>query len=337
MSLRTLLLLLSTYLATSSLRASDHPVFDRQRARDARLSNYTLRQEQYGVLKRDFHGEIAKESFRDFKYSSGARPRRQIDMSLVPSPESDGFSTTSYRFDITMNALADRTHFRREILPQDHLPFAFSSKPVEVRVSNARGVTERLRLTKLSSTYTQYDVERDNGELTFRRAILEWCFGFGLTRHVLQDAVIKERDLGNGLTECEGQMGFPIAGHGTFVATIDSADIVRSIVFSVTTHSSDWYIYTVKTSSGQFRTGAETVAKRGVYEREVLRRGDDGNQAPKTDIDDGFTARLESLTLGLTPDDFLSQASFQELPFGTEVMDWTKGRVTLPPIASPPE
>lgn len=336
MSLRTLLLLLSIPLATSSLPASGHPVFDRQRVRDERLSSYTLNLEQYAELRRDFCAEIAHETFQEFKYSRKGVPRRQVDMSLVPPREADGYSTTSYRFDTTLDALGDRTHIRREILPLYYVPFAFSGKPVEIRASNARGVQERLTLSDLSPTHnTQYFVGRDHGELTFRRSILEWCFGFGLTRHVPHDAFIKERDLGNGLTECEGPMGFPIAGRGTFVAIIDSANIMRSIVFSVTKHSSDWHIYTVKTSSGQFPVGTETVAKRGVYEREIVRRGGGGIQAPKMDIDDGFSARLESLTQGLTTNDFLSRATFQELPEGTDIQDLSNERIPLPSITSP--
>ncbi len=312
--------------------AADHPVFDRQKARDQRLSHYTLELEQYGVIRKDFAMERMKEQFRDSKYGDPVDKARYADP--LPPCDEDGYTDASFRFTLVIDASDQLTHGHRRTLPQDHLPFAFPRLPSEIRFTNATGFSESLT-DPASSIYT---VVQDHGILQYRRAIWEWCCGFGLTRYVVKSTPVSEKDLGNGLTECVGVLNLPFIGPGSFHAEIDSKDIIRSVIFMKETHSKDSVIHTV-TTTGQYQVGNDVVANKGDFVREIPFQAVDGHGFRKTEIDDGFTTKLTSMTVGLTVEEFGGRSRIKVVPTNALFSDLTNGKAKLPPRAGvqPPQ
>ena len=312
--------------------AADHPVFDRQKARDQRLSKYTLELEQYGVIRKDFAMERMKERFRDEKYGDPVDEARYADP--LPPCDEDGYTDASFRFALVIDVFDKLTHGHRRTLPQDHMPFAFPRLPSEIRFTNASGFSEALT-DPASSIYT---VAQDHGTLQYRRTIWEWCCGFGLTRYLVESTPVTEKDLGNGLTECVGVLNLPFMGPGKFHAEIDSQDIVRSLVFIKETYSKDTVIHTV-TTTGQYRVGADVVADKGDFAREIPFQSVDGQEFRRTEIDDGFTTQLTSMTVGLTVEEFGGRSRIKEVPANALFSDLTNGKAKLPPRAGvkPPQ
>ncbi len=320
-------------LCSASLAvAADHPVFDRQKARDQRLSRYTLKLEQYGVIRKNFGMERLKERFRDFKYGDQVDESKYVEP--LPPCDDDGYTDASFRFSLAIDALDKLTHVQRRTLPQDHLPFAFPRLPTGIRFTNASGLEEDLTDPD-SSIYT---VVQDHGLINFRRTILEWCCGFGLTRYVVDGATVSEKDIGNGLTECIGVLNLPLTGAGKFHAEIDSKDIVRSVIFIKETFSKDSVIHTV-TTTGQYQVGEDVVADKGDFVREKPFQAADGHGIRKTEIDDGFTTMLTSMTAELTVEEFAGRSRIKEVPTNTIFGDMTHGQAKLPARAGvqPPQ
>ena len=303
--------------------AADHSVFDRQKARDQRLSKYTLVLEQYGVIRKNFGLERIKQQSLDLKYNGEVDKSKYNDP--LPACDNDGYTDASFRFTLEIEALDKLTHVHRRTLAQDRLPFAFPRLPTEIRFTNATGLEEGLT-DPASSIYT---VVQDHGLINFRRSILEWCCGFGLSRYVVEGEAVSEKELGNGLTECVGVLNLPFMGPGKFHAEIDSKDIVRSVIFMKDTYSKDSVIHSV-TTTGHYPVGKDAVADKGNFVREIPFQAVDGHEFRKTEIDDGFTTKLTSMTSDLSAQVFEDRSRIKEVPTNAVIVDMTHGKAKLP-------
>lgn len=307
--------------------ASEHPVFDRQKARDQRLSRFSLELEQYGIVQKNFGMERMKQVFAASKFSPPGKPSYRYDEPLPPSGP-DGYSDASFRFLIKIDALDALTHVNRETLPQDHLPFAFPGLPPNVRMTNAKGFWEGLSHDG-SSRFDGYTVALDQGVMNFRRSVLEWCCGFGLTRYVIQEGQIREVDLGTGLTEITGRLNLPWLGGVRFHAEVDEQEIARFVVIQKETGLSEVVFHTIS-NSGQYSVDDDVVASTGTFVRELPFHAPDGQVFRRTEIDDGFSTKLVSLTRTLSAEEFAAKSSIQEIPKTAHVIDATFGKARIP-------
>lgn len=307
--------------------ASDHPVFDRQKERDRRLSRYSLELEQYGVIQKNFSIERMKEIFAQSKFSRSNGPPLQNNEPL-PASDADGYSDASFRFLIHLDVMDALTHFHRRTLQQDHLPFAFPGLPPEIRITNAKGFEEGLS-QDTSTRYDGYTVAPDQGVINFRRSILEWCCGFGLTRYVIHEEQIHEVNLGSGLTECTGTLNLPWLGGVSFRAEIDEQDILRCVVIQKERSLGDVVFHTIS-NSGQYSVENDSVATSGSFIREIPFHPVDSQKFRPTEIDDGFTTKLVSLTRTLSAGEFVARSSIQEIPQNARVIDATYGKAKIP-------
>lgn len=276
--------------------------------------------------------ERIKEQSLVFKYDGKIDEAKYKEP--LPPCDDDGYTDASFRFALEIAALDKLMHVHRRTLPQDHLPFAFPRLPTEIRFTNATGFEEVLT-DPASSTYT---VVQDHGVMNFRRNILEWCCGFGLTRYIVAGEDVSEKELGNGLTECVGMLNLPLTGRGKFHAEIDSTDVVRSLIYMKETLSNDLVIHTV-TTTGQYSVGKDAVADKGNFVRELPFQAVDGHEFRRTEIDDGFTTMLTSMTAELTAEEFQESSSIKEVPTNAAFVDMTHGKAKLPARAGvkPPQ
>lgn len=307
--------------------ASEHPVFDRQKARDQRLSRFSLELEQYGIIQKDFAMERMIQDFAASKFSHPSKPSYRNDEPL-PASGPDGYSDASFRFLIKIDALDALTQVDRETLPQDHLPFAFPGLPPKIRTTNTKGLQEVLSHDG-SSRYDGYTVAPDQGVINFRRSVLEWCCGFGLTRYAIQEEQIREVDLGNGLTEITGKLNLPWLGGVRFHAEVDEQEIARFVVVQKETGLSEVVFHTIS-NSGQYSVENDVVASTGTFVRELPFHVPDGQVFRRTEIDDGFSTKLVSLTRTLSAEDFAAKSSIQEIPKTALVIDATFGKARIP-------
>ncbi len=302
-------------------------MIDRQRARDKRLSHYSLTLEQYGVVRINFQIENMDREFNAQRWGGKkyAHPNG-FDKSL--RTDSQGYGDAAFRFRERIDAFGQLTHIVRTRLPVDELPFAFPGLPSEIRLTNETGFEQSVT----DPTASVFTVDKDHGILNFRRAFLEFCCGFGLTGPIPPDAQISERDLGNGLTECSGAMTIPFLGNGKFVAEIDSDEILRSVVFSKNSWTGAPVIHTV-TTQGKFLAGADWIAKQGTLVRELPIEIAMKSAYRSPEIDDGYSVRVESMKIIQSHAEFHTLAAIDRIPAGTAVVDATHGQAKIPLIA----
>lgn len=327
MNLKCLLAFTLLWATATRGMASDHPAFDRQKERDRRLSQFSMELEQYGVIQRNFSIERMKEVFASSKFSDFHKLPPRNDAPLPPS-DSEGYSDASFRFLMRIDAFDKFTHIDRRTLSQDHLPFAFPGLPTQIRITNASGYEQGFSRDD-SSRYSGYTVAEDKGVISFRRTILEWCSGFGLTRYVTQEEQVQETSLGNGLVECTGSLNLPWIGYVQFRAELDQHDVVRSVFVQKPTHSLEMVTHLV-TNSGKYTVESDTLATHGSYVREVPFHSVDGQQFRKSEIDDGFTTVLHSLTTKLSDQEFATRSDIKQIPRETRVIDATNGKAKIP-------
>ena len=88
-------------------------------------------------------------------------------------------------------------------------------------------------------------------------------------------------------------------------------------------------IHTV-TTTGHYQVGKDAVADKGNFVREIPFQAVDGHEFRKTEIDDGFTTMLTSMTAELTVEAFADKSRIKEVPKNAVFVDMTHGKAKLP-------
>ena len=109
-------------------------------------------------------------------------------------------------------------------------------------------------------------------------------------------------------------------------------DIVRSVIFLKETFSRDTVIHTV-TTTGEYQVGKDVVADKGNFARELPFQPVNGQEALRTETDDGYTTKLISMTTDLDADGFARNSRIKEIPATAFVVDMTHGKAKIPPRA----